>query len=238
MFEMKSVEFSGPLDKLLELIEGKKMDITRISLAEVTADFLTYLKDLTQANQENKNDSLSRIIADFLVVASQLILIKSKAILPEIELSEEEEESIQDLEKRLELYNQIKPMLAVLKKSWKENSPSFSREMFSSIQPVFYPPLKISINDLKLSLQSLVDSLGSFILETEKIERQIFTLEEKVAELSQRITDGISKFSQVISKKSRQEAIVMFLALLHLLRDQVLRVKQSEIFKEIELERV
>ena len=112
MYQVKVLDFAGPMEKLLELIEAKKLDITRISLAEVTADFLKYIHSLTKTDKTQtgaEDFSVSqrsvgvsprlvgvspRVLADFLVVASQLILIKSKAILPDVELSEEEEESI------------------------------------------------------------------------------------------------------------------------------------------------
>lgn len=237
MYEVKANEFCGPLDKLLELIETKKLDITRISLAEVTADFLKYVDELKEKEQSPKGIS-PRVLADFLVVASQLILIKSKAILPELKLSDDEEESIQELEKRLKIYSEVKPMFAEMKSAWNKNGQSFSREMFSSIQPFFYPANSITQDNLLKSINNILVSLGSLFMEHEKIERQLITLEQKIKDLSQRITEGISKFSQMVYQKPKQEVIVTFLALLHLLRDQLLRVKQAENFDDIEIEKM
>ena len=101
LYELKLETYQGPLDKLLELVEGKKLEITKISLADVTADFLNFLKKL---ESEGANHSL---IADFLVVASKLILIKSKVLLPALTLSEEEESDIHDLEARLKIYAEL-----------------------------------------------------------------------------------------------------------------------------------
>jgi len=256
MYQVKVLDFAGPMEKLLELIEAKKLDITRISLAEVTADFLKYIHSLTKTDKTQtgaEDFSVSqrsvgvsprlvgvspRVLADFLVVASQLILIKSKAILPDVELSEEEEESIQDLERRLELYQKVRPMFFRMKQFWSEGGQSFSREMLSSVSPVFYPSQNASTGKLHSALKSILDSLGSFFLETEKIERQLFTLEEKIKELFDKISNGISRFSQAVGKKSKGEVVVMFLALLHLLCDRVLKVKQVSVFEEIEIERI
>src|SRR3989338_9156814 len=100
-YEFKTEKFQGPLEKLLELIEDKKLEITEISLAEVTNDFLQYLKTLTDAdnmqtnaegnaeqsgnlavNQIEIRENL-RLLADFIAIASRLILIKSKSLLPD-----------------------------------------------------------------------------------------------------------------------------------------------------------
>ena len=89
MYQLNIQQFFGPIEKLLELIEEKKMEITDLNLAEVTADFLNYLKTLVNVD--------SRVLADFVVVASRLLLIKSKALLPSLELTEEEEQDISDL---------------------------------------------------------------------------------------------------------------------------------------------
>ncbi|BCX16175.1 MAG: segregation/condensation protein A [Candidatus Parcubacteria bacterium] len=244
-FEVKSAEFSGPLEKLLELIESKKLDITRISLAEVTADFLNYVRSLSQQgpkesdeNNQTKSQVSPKILADFLVVAAQLILIKSKALIPNLELSQEEEQSIQDLEKRLEIYQKIRPIFLNMKQQWNKQEQSFSREMLLSVNPVFYPSKNISPETLAFSLNSILDSLHSFFIETEKIERQLFSLEDKIKEIFKKISQGISHFSQMITQKPKEEIIVMFLALLHLLRDQILKVSQKITFGEIEIEQL
>jgi segregation and condensation protein A len=243
MYEVKTEAFSGPLEKLLELIEGKKMDITQISLAEVTADFLLYVGSLKTElekakkteNEEEKTTSL-RALADFLVVASQLILIKSKALLPDMALSQEEEEGIYDLERRLKIYSQLKPVFALTKKSWIEARRIYSRTMLTSIAPVFYPPKEVKVGDLKSALGKLLDTLGSLFLDTETIKKQLFSLEDKIIEVTKKIVSGISKFSEIIGKKKKGEIIVMFLALLHLLGENTFTVSQRKLFEEINIE--
>ena len=83
IFDLKTAAFSGPLEKLLELVEERKLPITEVNLAEVTNDFLDYLRTLKTVDPS--------VLADFIVVASRLILIKSKALVPELTLTPEEE---------------------------------------------------------------------------------------------------------------------------------------------------
>lgn len=241
MYQVQTQEFVGPLDKLLELIEEKRLDITRISLAEVTADFIVYVQDMqarVSADSQKDQSQSARILADFLVVASHLLLIKSKALLPDLELTQEEEEGIFDLERRLKLYSDIKPLFALVKKTWGMSTQSFSREFLSHIPSIFYPASNATPDALAHALGKLLQSLGTFVVEQETIERQLFSLEEKITELSQMLLKGISRFSQIAESKSRGEVIVLFLALLHLLRDQTLTVRQDNLFGEMQMEMI
>src|SRR5262245_8487868 len=93
-YALRLQQYEGPLEKLLELIEERKLDVNEISLAEVTDDFLKYLEQLPAV--------APALLADFLTIGSRLVLIKSKSLLPELPLSAEEESDIKDLERRLE----------------------------------------------------------------------------------------------------------------------------------------
>src|SRR3989338_5388253 len=143
MFNVNTQQYSGPIDKLLELIEGQKLEITRINLAEVTASFLDYVKKLG-------TESTSGVLADFLVVAAKLILIKSKVLLPDLKLTEEEEADIQDLEGRLKIYKEFKRASQHIGELWGKNKPAFARQFFMNLgdTSVFYPPQEISVNQL------------------------------------------------------------------------------------------
>lgn len=99
VFNINTEKFSGPLDLLLRLIEEKNLNINDIALSSVTNEYLEYIKSI----KANPNE-----LADFLVIASTLILIKSKSILPTLELSSEETEEILDLKERLIVYKIFK----------------------------------------------------------------------------------------------------------------------------------
>src|SRR4051812_15045342 len=102
MYELKIGEFSGPLEKLLELIEAQKMDVSEVSMAKVTDDFLKYLETLKDPDSAIAVFPADlRVLADFISIASRLIFLKSKYLLPGLALSDEEEADIKDLEERL-----------------------------------------------------------------------------------------------------------------------------------------
>src|SRR3989344_4119781 len=94
-YTFKLEEFEGPLELLLKLIEDEKLDITTISLAKVSDQYLAYIK--------NEEELPSEEVADFLVVAAKLIYVKSKYLLPALQLEEEDGE---DLEQQLKIFRE------------------------------------------------------------------------------------------------------------------------------------
>jgi len=225
-FELKTNQFAGPIEKLLELIEEKKLDITAISLSEVTADFLNYLRSLAETPPA--------ILADFIVVAARLILIKSKALLPELPLTEEEEEDIKDLEARLLIYKEFKNAGENIALLWKKQNISWSRELFGNRHiSVFYPPGDISADKLKNSLDSMLKALEVIQLREKSLARTaIVSVEEKIEELLGYLKGKEhSPFGELV--KTREEAIVLFLAILHLLKDRLIDIEQSGNFYDI-----
>src|SRR3989338_1920850 len=188
-YELKTEKFQGPLDKLLELIEEKKLEITEISLAEVTNDFLRYLQSLTITKEDANNPEVSgedsfeirenmRLLADFIAIASRLILIKSKSLLPDAPLTQDEEADIKDLEARLKIYRALKPAMRLLQERWQKSETEFSKPYFlnasfpralrwgsgqaASGANIFYP-------GANLSLESLVTSAGRVAAVVQKI---------------------------------------------------------------------
>src|SRR3990167_678732 len=225
-YELKLGEFSGPMDKLLELIEEQKLEITEISLAQVTADFLAYTKTLENVERG--------VLADFLVVAARLLLIKSRALLPNLELTEEEREDVKDLETRLRLYKEFKEGARELEKLWAKRKPMFSRPLFMDRPVVFSPPPGLALEKLVFALDKLAKTLKEEIPEAQTVRRVIITLEEKIAELGRRITTGMREsFKNIAVNRSREEIIVLFLALLHLAKDRLLHIDQSDHFSDI-----
>src|SRR3989344_7850820 len=95
-YTIKTPSFEGPFGVLLNLVEKRKLFINEISLAEVTEEYLKYINNLPQMPAEEASS--------FLVVASTLILIKSRSLLPNLELTDEEQGDIKNLEERLRLY--------------------------------------------------------------------------------------------------------------------------------------
>lgn len=225
MYQLKTEKFTGPIEKLLELIEGKKMEITELSLAEVVADFLNYLKTIEQKEP--------RMLADFIVVASRLILIKSRALLPTLELNEEEKEDIKDLEERLKRYSEFKPTIILFKKLFEAKNFSVSREFLYNQEPIFYPAENFNIATMQAAMKNIFEIFSQLAIETQKIEPELIKLEDKINEIIKKIESGIAKFSDISKEKSRREIIILFLALLHLLKEQLIKVEQNERFNDI-----
>lgn len=229
MFEIKTQKYTGPLEKLLELIEERKLEITQINLAEVTASFLGYVKNL--------GETTPAVLADFLVVATRLILIKSKALLPEIQLTEEEERDIKDLEGRLKIYKEFKRASQFIGELWSKNRQSFSRQFLMNLSEgaVFYPPKDLKTADLVGTIRKLLFSLKSIIPEAATtVKEVIVSIEEKMKELTARFQEAVEHtFKSLSGGKSRKEIIVSFLAILHLLKDRLVRAEQKGQFEDI-----
>ena len=227
-YEVKTQQFAGPLGKLLELIEEKKMEITAVSLAEVTADFLRYVKTLEKASPG--------AIADFLVVAAKLVLIKSKALLPMLELSKDEEEDIKDLEGRLRIYREFKQASEHIRRFWDKNRPAYARPLFMSMgeRSIFYPPEDLKISDLARAVNNLAAIIKILLPEEQTIKRTVVSIEQKIEELLNRFKEaGQHSFRTMSGQKARHEVIVLFLAILHLLKERIINVEQGSQFEDI-----
>ncbi|MDP3975162.1 MAG: segregation/condensation protein A, partial [Candidatus Jorgensenbacteria bacterium] len=153
-YELKLTKYQGPIEKLVELIEEKKLSITELSLAEVTADFLSYVETLEArlayrqagTKEEGTDPVFAELLADFLVIATRLVLIKSKALLPTLPLTPEEEEDIRDLEVRVRLYQELKNLQPHVKRGWRAVPQMGTREFLLSEEAVFNPPPNLALH--------------------------------------------------------------------------------------------
>jgi segregation and condensation protein A len=241
-YEIKLEQFSGPLEKLMELIEAEKLSVNDVSLAKVTDGFLKYLEKFRQGGGGEERFRVDlRVLADFIAVASKLIFLKSKYLLPGLALTQEEEADIKDLEERLKIYQQLKPALRHLQELWRTSHKSYSRPYFlgkgtglAAGQTFFYPGDSLDIPALKTGLDKIFETIKTYAFETETIKEKIITLEEKISEVIGRINaEGNMQFKKLTTEKSRAEAIVVFLAILHLAREQLVLLEQMENFSDI-----
>ena len=246
-YELKIGEFTGPLDALLELIEARKLEITEVSLAQVTDDFLKYLQKLrTNAPPGDEEQALSylRLLADFIQVASRLIFIKSKSLLPEMAVREEEETEIKDLEARLKAYRDFKPALRHMAALWAEGKKELVRPYFlhaaafiaasGAPKNIFYTGGNVSVAALEAALRKILESLEAIVAQSTVIREHIVTLEQRINEVLARLRELQEKsFVAFSGTESRGEIIVTFLALLHLARDQMISLEQESHFSDI-----
>lgn len=238
-YQLKTKTFEGPLEKLLELIEERKLGINEVSIAEVTDSFLKYLEMLMKQEKQATNDPVSMaLLADFVSVASRLILLKSKSLLPDLTLTDEEEHDLKDLEDRLKLYARVKEAMKLLEEEWGAKRRMASRGYFlhTNLEAhVFYPGDGVTPQALALAMRGVFDELQKFTHETETIKDKIVSLEEVVKTVIARISElgGETSVAKLSGKKSRSELIMVFLAVLHLAREQLIHLEQESHFSDI-----
>lgn len=228
-FLVKQAVFEGPLDLLLDLIEKRKLLINDISLSKVADDFMAHVKSF-----ENFPIAES---ADFILVASTLLLIKSKSLLPELELSADEEGSIEDLERRLKLYQKFKELSKNVKDRFGRQAMFFPSDR--QITPVFSPHQSITKENLLGAIKSVISSLPKFEKLQKAIVQKVISLEEMIQNLSSRIQNSLKmsfKDFSGMGKKEKVHIIVSFLAMLELVKQGAIRVMQDRHFSDITIE--
>lgn len=226
-YKVNTPVFEGPLDLLLDLVTKRKLFINDVSLASVTDDFIAYIEGHEEFPLEES--------AEFIVVASTLMLIKSRSLLPMIELSPEEEESIADLEDRLALYARAKELAAGLRSMYGKRV-IFEKLPSKSERVVFSPDSKTDTANLLLAMHELLASLPKKEAVPKAVVQKVVTLEETIERLVDRISSaGRLKFSD-FGGGDKVTVIVGFLAMLELVRRGLIHVSQ-EGGREIEMEK-
>lgn len=226
-YSVKTPVFEGPLDLLLDLIEKRKLFISDVSLAQVTNDFIHYI--------ETHEDFPISESAEFIVVASTLMLVKSRSLLPMLELTTEETESIEDLEKRLELYKKTKELSLELRKLFGK-SLIFEKTPTKNDVVVFSPDSKTTADHLLFSLQRVLESLPKTEVVPKATVRKIMSLEQMIERLSDRISKGGRFNFKSFAEGNKIDIIVGFLAMLELVKRGAIRVSQEGSDIEIESE--
>jgi len=231
MYQISVEQFEGPLDLLLSMVEEQKLSINEISLAEVANQYISYLKSLEEMSKEE--------LAAFLVIASTLMLIKSRSLIPNIVLTEEEETDIQELEIRLKAYKFFKKLSSHIRELSSKNTHLFGREAYSGMSPVFLPPETLKTGSLLTIINDILTYLPKKeLLDQETIQKAV-SLEEKMAEFKDRLEQAIKFSFDEIKKlsKDKVEVIVSFLAMLELIKQGFLVFEQKKLFGSIELTR-
>lgn len=229
-FTIKTQSFEGPLDLLLDLIEKRKLFISDISLAKVTDDFIAHIRAFEQMPMGES--------AHFILIASTLLLIKSKSLLPELSLTEEEKGDIHDLETRLKIFQRIK-------EASKNVQELFGAEMIfpqsasRSIQPVFAPAPEFTLEKALYSLRDLINRLPKKESLPKHVVSKVISLEDMIGKLTERITGSLKmSFRQFTGehKGEKVNVIVSFLAMLELVKEGVMLVTQVKDFDDIQME--
>jgi segregation and condensation protein A len=229
-FTIKTEVFEGPLDLLLSLIEKKKLFINDIALSKVTDDFISHIQKFDKLPMGES--------AQFILVASTLLLIKSKSLLPALTLTEDEEEGIYDLELRLKIYKRIKDVSLNIKDKFGKKI-IFSQSQYRRIDPVFSPHESMNLLSLAQAIKDIIKLLPKKEIIPKATLKKVISLEEMIESLTKRITQGLrmkfSEFSQG-NKEDRVNVIVSFLAMLELVKQGIINVSQEQTYGDIHME--
>ncbi len=228
MYEIRIEKFQGPLDLLLQLIEKEELDITEVSLAQVTDQYLEYLKAVEELNPEE--------VADFLVVAAKLLLIKSRALLPNLNLGGEEE--AKDLENQLKVYKEYLEAGRKIDKLWRAGQVAWVREkpvLVKALPQAFSFPPRLGLDLIELALRRVIAALEPIIKLPELTLRRAISIQDKITSLKALILEKAHLNWQtfVAKAKDKTEVVVSFLALLELVKQRQLIAEQSALFQDI-----
>lgn len=230
VFHIKTPVFEGPLELLLTLIEKRKLFVSDVSLAQVTDDYIEYIKSVEHFPMSQA--------AQFILVASTLLLLKSKALLPTIALTEEEEESIHDLEQRLKLYKYFQELSKKIGAIFGV-SIIFPKTHTKIIEPTFSPPKDLSSFTLHATMQDVIDRLPKKKQTPNVSVKKVVSLSETIQSLTSRMQKSLKmsfkEFAQH-EKAEKVDVIVGFLAMLELVKQGIIIVNQKMHFDDIEME--
>ncbi len=229
---LKLADFEGSLDLLCTLIKEQKLDIMTCRISDVTAQYLEYMEQIDTVDMD--------LASDFLLMAATLLQLKSRALLPQEEEYQEDEDEIdpqEELRRQLIIYTMFKEQadkmsaIEVLNQYYRE--PMYTDEDADIVIRSF-------------DLNKLIDSYGQVFLRFTKEEQQMaikkikkdkFTVSEKIALISDVLQEKKSvKFSDLYKKDaSRVEIITTFQALLELMKKQYLTATQESFYEDIVL---
>jgi len=241
MLNFKIDKFEGPLGLLLQLIEKEEMDITEICLAKIADQYIEYIRSLKEIEPEE--------MADFLVVAAKLLLIKSKALLPF--LKGEAEEEIKEFEDQLRMYKEFleaaKKIEALIGKKRFSFAREFNRRAILANANFFSPPRlaggrakNLRVEDLFALINEIIKNVKPVELLEEKKIAEMIKIEDKILAIQQFLVDKIKvNFNHILGgQQNKTEIIVSFLALLELVKQRSIVVMQGDLFGEIEINRI
>ncbi len=229
-FNIKVGEFQGSLEALLEMVQKRKLNISDVSLAKVADDYIAYTRGLEGVP--------SAETASFIVVAATLLLIKSKSLLPTLELSMEEEEDIKELEERLQLYSIYKQasdaLTAHIKSGARLHAP---KHIQASRRIIFAPAENLALQALSEAMSDVLGQLPKASNKPKAEIKEAIHIEEVMQSLLARVEGVAQRSFNAESGNNRDDVLVNFLALLELVKDGVLLARQEYMHGDIIMSR-
>lgn len=229
-FEIQTEVYAGPLDLLIDLIEKRKLLVNDISLASVTDEYMQYVARLEQHSL--------RDVADFIVLASTLLLLKSRSLLPVLELSEAEEESVESLETRLKYYQIFRTAGKLVETTFGKHI-LHERPFKQDNTPFFLPDSFTTLDALRSAMGSVLQNLPKKIEKPNVKVRKVISLEEVISNLKSRIEKQLTfTFKEFTGASAERSTIIVgFLAILEMVKQENILVTQTGKFSDIAIER-
>lgn len=237
-YKVQIEQFEGPLDLLLHLISKACIDIEDIFVSEVTGQYLSYVSSMSELSMDSASE--------FLEMAAILVYIKSRMILPfgDGEADEEEEEDPeQDLIERLKTYKMFKDACEDLK-AYEENG---LRVYYKLPEEIAYPDERIEMEIISLDdlfeayaelLKRIPDGEAERIEEVE-IQPDLFTIKDRTKHILKKLSElnTATFFSLFSDARSKMEVAVTFIALLELIHESIVTIKQKGSYEDIYITR-
>ncbi len=231
-------KFVGPIAKLYELIEEKKLSISEFSLVSITEDFISYVQNLKQIEKEE--------VTHFISIASVLILLKSKSLIPELELSEEEDRDIQILENQLQAFALLKTGQKNIKDFWAKKILRPAKVNSKNEQKIFVPSPTMDLGYFHLYILNRLEDIAPKeeekkevkIHKTLKIEDALSHVRKLINRIKNLNFKNLSGGSadggdERLREKNKRNVVILFLAVLELVKIGEIQVDQSENFSDI-----
>lgn len=237
-YSIKINNFEGPLDLLCHLIDKNKMDINNISIVEIADQYIDYINSMEKMDLE--------VTGEFIIMASNLIYIKSKSLLPVEKEEVDEIDPQEELINRLKEYKKFKEASKILRERMEEykylyyKEPELIKFEANKCLDVTYPSDLLPETFLKLSQDNLNKINHSASDINRLVQSEKVTVRSKIKEiLKQLITHKSFAFNKVftIKKKSKVEIVTAFLAMLELNKANKINVTQSHVFGDILVEK-
>lgn len=232
-YQIKTTAFEGPFGLLLDLVERRKLFINDVSLAAVTEDYLNYMNKLDGLNPAE--------VSSFVLVASTLILIKSKSLLPNLSLTSEEEGDIKNLEERLRLYELFTKLSINVKSNFGKKIifPALERK---NENIVFLPDDQITKESMMGFAHNVLGRIPKKTFLPEVEVKKVVSIEEMILKLTERIKSSLQMSFKDLNGKitTREEKVVVivgFLAMLELIRQGIIHAVQESGFSDILIEK-
>lgn len=236
--KVKTEKFEGPISTLYEMINERKLSVSEFSLVDITEDFINYVRSIDGLDKEETTH--------FISIASILILLKSKTLIPELELTEEEDRDIQILENQLEAFSILKERVKLLKEIWSKQIALPAKVSYKNTDKIFVPSDKMDISYfytyINERLSEIVPKEESKkevrVYKTLKIEdalSHVRTIISRIKSLNfKNLGNGNGDFGdERLREKNKRNVVILFLAVLELVKIGEIDVVQEENFSDI-----